>query len=929
MKRFTKLAALVAGLATIFLSSCDNGMVDGTIEGMPKDTSREVTLSVTSDSELINFNTPVYGNQRSILPTAYTSNDVAFYLCYKDTTAATFTAAPMEVTFTGDTIAAGPGGTPAASTSTKKGTVVINLEQANYDLELFAVKKSVANAAGTYGTEALVKAAACLMATAQADLRYGNEVNFFLTSDGLIRTGDVELKLYADGWDPDDFVGYDVKADLYYTKSTTIGGQTYAAYTKVSSTNVTLVDASTTNTLKISSKIPKSTDTRAVNYSVSGVVAGTYLFELTFQKVGSTTKFYWNDDIKILPDTKTVAEVAITPTIDLPPSAPTSFNAGYIDNLKSEYYQLEFTWNGTTINNESNFKIDLLTVPSAVGDTDAINPTNDTEWSTLLSKAGGASAENVQYDTNFVGNPAVYKSGSLGKNSQVAIFKAAYGKRYVARICAVNEVGTSNWTYCDISTGITAGTPTGAIAATGFKSSEINRYKVTYNLSNGTLKDNANGDVANVYGCSQNFVTPTTSASQTKWWTISGGTKTYYTYAGGIPIMQPDGDTDFVYDLLGTSTTITKPTLKLNDTQKWTNWTVDGTNYNEIGSYVKPYGGFANLNLVANYATQASVTLFDDSDYAIANVSSTKGFEVAAGDGNNHYYVILAQDTDTTDKWTITPPTGIVYDYVTVTMYKTNSKNDYYTIPVEYKSATKTYEANLKVTTYRTGIYRAEICAYTSVREDPYTAQIGVTIVDTSLSGTAYILSGSAAITESSGTLTATPPTITKKVDGVVDNTYTSAWTYTWEMSDDGSTGWTAATGASNTATYSITETSTKYYRCIITDTTASKTSTSNIISDIYDLDGTPVVAAAGSTLSVSGITGVTRTLAGGSPTAVVSPTYTYTWEVSSDGTSWTTASGAGNAATHTATETGTNHFRCTVSANGASATSADVTVAN
>lgn len=833
MKKFTKLAALAASIATLFLAGCSNISTDtATVEGVTKGNIASLTLNVSSDSELISFNTPVEDNSRSILPTAYKAGDVKFYLCSKSTNEENYTKKPVEVVFTGtkvkdanDKNPEDQGYTPTYSAT--NGTVVINLAQGAYDFELYAVKTSVATSSG-YASRQLVKDAACLMATAQADLRYAQPVDFFLTSDGLSKAGSVNLKLYALGWNPDDYVGYDVKAALYYTKPTLVGQTLIPAGNKVDSTEKTLVNATETGTLTISSGIPQSASTlEDGNYKLNSVAAGTYLFEVTFQKVGTETVFYWNDDIKILPDAATEVEVGITPTIDLPPAAPTGFKAGYIDDLSNEYYDLEFVWDASAINNESNFKIELLSITDAVQDASATHPTTDGQWTTIEGITTDAS---VSYDNNFVGNKFVYKKGSLGKNSQYAVFIAAYGKRYVARICSVNDIGTSEWVYCDIASGIEANPSTGAVEATGFKSSTINRYKVTYNLSNGTLKDASDKAIPNVYGCSQLFV-----ASKEE--TEGGTTSPYFDSTGkhffyddkadgsgeltGVEIMSPSGENDFNWDDKGTKKTVTKPVLALNASQKWTNWTLDGVNYNEIGSLAKPYGGFKNLNLVANYATLATVTLLDDKDYAIASVSSTKEF--TADDKVGHYCITLAQDSDTSVVWQIVPATGIIYDYVTVTLYKTSNQKDYYTVPVVYDAQAKVYKATLTVASFRTGIYHAVIAANSSIRQDPYTAQVGVTVVDTDGSTpaapTVQSIDTPVVVAAAGGALSVTPPDVT-----MTSGTFNGIITYKWEESSDSTDGtdgsWSVVNGQTGA---NLVGTSNNWYR--VTASAGGKTS--------------------------------------------------------------------------------------------------------
>lgn len=659
------------------------------------------------------------------MPTAHKIGDLTFYLVAKEVNTLTWSA-PQLVSITADT----DDSTDPATTSTKKGKVVINLTKANYDFELYAVK--TANVAdGGYASRDTVKAASCLWATAQADLRYGDPVSFTLTSEGLSKNGNVKLKLYAVGWDPTKFEGYDVSAQLTYSKTTVVDSTTYTEGSALASSTVKLVDASSDATIKVSTGISATSPTTA-NYEKSGVAPGTYNFEVLFSKNGKT--YVWSDRIVVLSDEDTVAEVAITPTIDIEPSAPKDFKAAYIDNEKSGYYQVEFTWDGSEITNETHFELEWLKVPASVSDALAVQPfgndaasliTAATAWDNLKSVTG---AESKTYGTDFVGNINVYSAGSLGKNNSVAIFKAAYGQRYAARIRAVNDRGNSAWTYVTLTDDIAASTTTGAIAATKFVSKLINRYKITYNVSGGTLTP---ADTKTTYISSQVFVTETTSDTATNWFKLkSDGTKQYYTYANGVNIMQPDGNTDYLYDPADSTKKVEKPKLSL-DSKEWTNWTNKGGNWNEIGSYVAPYGGFEDLNLVANFATIGTVTIFDDNDYAIAGITTTATGDAAltqAGSNKTHYYTVLSQTTnkDGVD-WAVTYPTDVAYDKVTLRLYPTMQGSSYY--DVDYDSTNKKF--TLKPNEYKTGTYRAEICAYTAVKpDDPYTAQISVIIKD-------------------------------------------------------------------------------------------------------------------------------------------------------------------------------------------------------
>ncbi len=155
--------------------------------------------------------------------------------------------------------------------------------------------------------------------------------------------------------------------------------------------------------------------------------------------------------------------------------------------------------------------------------------------------------------------------------------------------------------------------------------------------------------------------------------------------------------------------------------------------------------------------------------------------------------------------------------------------------------------------------------------------------------------------------------------------------TYTWEQSTNNST-WGAATGATNASTYtpSASTAGTMYYRVRVSDAVSgcdeltSATSTVVITPDLaISATLTPI------TECVGGNDALTVTTSGGSGGAL-----TYTWEQSSDNSSWAAASGASNAATYvpSSASAGTMYYRVRITdgANGCdaiTATSTTVTV--
>jgi hypothetical protein len=175
-------------------------------------------------------------------------------------------------------------------------------------------------------------------------------------------------------------------------------------------------------------------------------------------------------------------------------------------------------------------------------------------------------------------------------------------------------------------------------------------------------------------------------------------------------------------------------------------------------------------------------------------------------------------------------------------------------------------------------------------------------------------------------TIQTQPQPITECVGGTLTmsvtataGTGTGTLTYTWEQSTTGTGGWTGASGATNSATYTPPSTTagTMYYRVIISasgngcGSVTSNNATATVIPDLtIQTQPQPITECVGGSLQMS------VTVTGGTGTGTVS----YAWEQSTTGTGgWTAASGGTNSATYTppSTTAGTMYYRVIVSATG------------
>ena len=200
-----------------------------------------------------------------------------------------------------------------------------------------------------------------------------------------------------------------------------------------------------------------------------------------------------------------------------------------------------------------------------------------------------------------------------------------------------------------------------------------------------------------------------------------------------------------------------------------------------------------------------------------------------------------------------------------------------------------------------------------------------------------YTCSGSGcdAITSNSQTVTVNPDlsitanlaNITECIGGNTQLSITttggsgSALTYTWEQSTNNST-WSAATAATNATTYTPSSTSagTMYYRVRVSDAVSGCDAITSAVSTVIVTPDLSITAnLANITECIGGTTQLSVTTSGGSGGAL-----TYTWEQSTNNSTWSAAASATNASTYTPSSAtaGTMYYRVRISdaANGCDA---------
>lgn len=507
---------------------------------------------------------------RTIIPTTFDSDGVIFYLYGTATNGKTF--GPSVVTFTEN------GGSKTV------GTIAISADEYVWEFTLAALDNSETTAPKTLDE---MKANAVLIGYSSMDMANGNTAKFTLSPDGLKKEASVAMKLYLDNW-TEIPTGYTAKAGIYkLTDGSIVNDGENAPTEKTISDNIVDFD-----------RIAPA----AANYTVTKMDPGTYLFKVTFENT-TNKKFIWSDVLIVLPGKAVENEVAIPNVIGVKPDAPTDFKAGYVENSEDIYngmYVTEFTWVRGASKNENYFEIDLLELAEAT-----TVPTDDISWDTTDG------IKNT-YGANFSSSD-IHEDGSLLGGNTKAQVRLSLGKRYYARIRAVNDAGASDYVYVDLD------------GTEKFTSSTINRYRITYHLNNGVFNGNAGGN---------------TLKDETNDIVL------YYCQNGTDDnnIIVPDGtNTTLIYTLENTE-------------YPFTSWkTGDSKKYDKaVNADYPKYKDYKNLDLYASYEIDADVEIFDP-----------KAYDIQVGwisvDGNPLTEKTATIDVDAPNKsvtWTFTP-TGI------------------------------------------------------------------------------------------------------------------------------------------------------------------------------------------------------------------------------------------------------------------------------
>lgn len=579
MKNRKSIFAFFAICAAMIFASCSN-IVDANVSSSSED-KNTLNIEVTNYDEVVTQASKSANRaSRTIIPDSFDSTGVDFYLYGTNTSGGTF--GPSKVDFKGNAEAAG-------GTSKTVGTVSIPANSAVWEFTLVAVTSGAAAP-----TEANLKDNAVLIGYSSMDMLNGDTAKFTLSPDGLTKEAKIAMKLYTDGWELP--TGFTAKAGIYLLTTGADAGADADATEKDVAFTATSIDAE-----------------HAVDYAIASFAPGTYLFKVTFEKTGSNKKFYWSDVLVVLPGKTIENAVGIPNIIGTAPTAPTAFKAGYVEKSEDKFsgwYTTAFEWERGS-KNENNFEIEVFEFKDA----DTVTPPADADAGWPTAPTAGTF---VTYDSKF-SSAANYESGSLLSGNTKAQLRLELGKRYFARIRAVNDAGESAWILVALADA--PAEPTGTKAFTG---NTINRYRLTYFMNGGSYYADKTAADAGTDGSTADIVE-------------------YYceNSTAGTAIKTADG-------------TAGNPIITKN-TYTWSYWSKDATSetlsrYNEPGAAPENYKGYKNLDLYAMFTTDASVAIFDKKNLEIQNGWITVDTGTLTGKT-----ATIDVATETEVKWTFTP----------------------------------------------------------------------------------------------------------------------------------------------------------------------------------------------------------------------------------------------------------------------------------
>ena len=467
MKKFTKFLAMVTTLATFVLSSCNN-ISGGVVTDDTNDNKESKTVTFIADSDgLFDFaDLSDQKSARTIIPAALNKDSFKFWLVYKDTVNSN-SYSLASITFNKEEWSTNPSNESDLKKKITKGSFTKAFTLSDYTFALYAVNATVTEKI----TAENVSSYASFVGTANADLRYGDNVTFHMKANSKVDgTGQITIDLsHEDNWQIPAY--YNVTVGLYNIDNNSL------VYPTESALSIKARDENATTFL---------TNFQFTS-SAGAVPQGEYNLVVKYEhqpESADTTKavYEYSEKVVVLMNQNSTGSIVIPEILEKAPDAPTNFLVQYqnpTDSSKNNY-NVNFKWTDAS-KNEREFILEILKL-SETGY--PVLPANDTEWTSLEAGSTKTTYNRLTFDA---ADDKV--AGSLNKGNSTVTLSLPLEQRFVARICASNDAGQSSWAYVGWTV-IDKGNPGNTTTDTGWSAFDedvktINRFRITYNLNGG------------------------------------------------------------------------------------------------------------------------------------------------------------------------------------------------------------------------------------------------------------------------------------------------------------------------------------------------------------------------------------------------------------------------------------------------------------
>ena len=567
MKKFTKFLAMVTTLATFVLSSCNN-ISGGVVTDDTNDNKESKTVTFIADSDgLFDFaDLSDQKSARTIIPAALYSTSFDFYLVYKDTVNSN-SESLASITFNKEDLSEEDDLSNETDLKKKitKGSFTKAFTLSDYTFALYAVPSGVPDISADN-----VSTYASFVGTANADLRYGDNVTFHMKANSQVNgKGQITINLsHEDDWQIPAY--YNVTVGLYNIDNNSLVYPTGSPLPiKERDENATTFPTNFQFTSSAGA-VPQGEYNLVVKYEHQPESA---------DKTNAT--YEYSEKVVVLMNQNSTGSIVIPEILEKAPDAPTNFLVQYqnpTDSSKNNY-NVNFKWTDAS-KNEREFILEILRL-SETGY--PVLPANDGEWTSLETGSTKTTYNRLTFDA---ADDKV--AGSLNKGNSTVTLSLPLEQRFVARICASNDAGQSSWAYVGWTVTDTEDTSKNT-TDTGWLAFDkdvktINRFRITYNLNGGkfTIADKDGTDLekeqspALIYYASQ--YTDTSAASTTK-----------------NVILSPDGITEKTWytDKAGSVPSTANKIVLSKDGNFFKNWTMGsegGTSYQTTVTYVEATG---------------------------------------------------------------------------------------------------------------------------------------------------------------------------------------------------------------------------------------------------------------------------------------------------------------------------------------------------